>query len=221
MVTLLILSGIYFIQVSVQAGNWQVYSMYSNHIDTTGTTGTTHMSATYMLQPSGARVCVFLKGVRWYSPKRPCSKLAKSTFLTTYRPYLFFALDIESPCSRKLQHVAKTWVVPVVSLACMVGIYRVLLPVFQQPTKNLPLNKLVIHVCVIDCIFSQIERQFTADQHARYIFTFRDLTKWTQSLLCYGLQESTEETSLLEVFSTKPNCKMSTTKAFISCVQSV
>ena len=33
MVTLLILSGIYFIQVSVQAGNWQVYSMYSNHID--------------------------------------------------------------------------------------------------------------------------------------------------------------------------------------------
>ena len=37
MVTLLILSGIRilhsFIQVSVQAGNGQVYSMYSNHID--------------------------------------------------------------------------------------------------------------------------------------------------------------------------------------------
>ena len=50
-------------------------------------------------------------------------------------------------------------------------------------------------------IYSQVQRRFTADQHTHYIFTPRDLTKWTQSFLRYGLQESTEETSLLEVFA--------------------
>ena len=53
----------------------------------------------------------------------------------------------------------------------------------------------------IDCIFSQVQHQFIADQHAHYIFIPHDLTKWTQSFLRYGLQESTEETSLLEVFA--------------------
>ena len=55
----------------------------------------------------------------------------------------------------------------------------------------------------IDFIFSQVQHQFTADQHAHYIFTPHDLTRWIQSLLHYGLHELTEETSLLEVFAYK------------------
>ena len=65
--------------------------------------------------------------------------------------------------------------------------------------------KVVIYASFsFDCIFSQVQRFFTTDQHAHYIFTPHDLTKWTQSFLRYGLQESTEETSQLEVFAYEP-----------------
>ena len=46
---------------------------------------------------------------------------------------------------------------------------------------------------------------------AHYIFTPHDLTKWTQSLLHYGLQESTEETSQLEVLAYEANDSSGTT----------
>ena len=49
--------------------------------------------------------------------------------------------------------------------------------------------------------YPQVQHHFTADQHAHYLFTPRDLTKWTQSFLRYSLQEAPEESSLLEVFA--------------------
>ena len=76
------------------------------------------------------------------------SPIGKADTLPTC-PNLFFALDIERPCSTRPQDVAYMRVAPVASLVYVVGIDRILLPIFQLPNENHPLNTSIArrHMC--------------------------------------------------------------------------